>query len=77
MVEFEKLLYSPDSFFLLRKTSKRVQCSNEFKVLLSHEMLCHAMVSDTVMWWPESVQPPPPLGKSPLAAQPIITFRRL
>ena len=41
MVEFEKLLYSPDL--------KMVQCSNEF-LSLSHEILCHAMVGDKVMW---------------------------
>ena len=35
MLEFEKLLYSPELkmvlFFLLQKSLKRVQCSNEFK----------------------------------------------
>ena len=35
MSEFEKLLYSPELkmvlFFLLQKSLKRVQCSNEFK----------------------------------------------
>ena len=45
--------------FLLRKSSKRVQCSNEF-VSLSHEILCHAMVDNKVMWWPECIQPPTP-----------------
>ena len=28
-----------------------------------NEMLCHAMVSDKVMCWPECVQPPLPSGK--------------
>ena len=37
---------------------------------LSHEMLCHAMVGEKVMWWPECVQPPSPLRKNrPLTAQ--------
>ena len=32
-------------------------------------MLCHAMVSDKVVWWPESVQYPRPQEKSASAAQ--------
>ena len=32
-------------------------------------MLCHAMVSDNVMWWTESVQYPRPQEKSASAAQ--------
>ena len=52
MVEFEKLLYSPDLkmvlFFLLRKSLKRVQCSNEFMFFSHTDKLCHAMVSDNV-----------------------------
>ena len=51
IVEFEKLLSIPDlkyySFFLLRKSSKRVQCPNG-SVALSHEILFHSMVGDKV-----------------------------
>ena len=41
----------------------------------SHEILCHAVVGDKVLWEPERVQPPPPLTKNcPLAAQLKLTF---
>ena len=46
-----KLLYSPDLkmvliiFFLLRKSFKRVQCSNE-SVFHSYMKFCHPMVGD-------------------------------
>ena len=45
IVEFEKLLST--HFFLLRKSSKRVQCSNG-SVAPSHEILFHSMVGDKV-----------------------------
>ena len=32
-------------------------------VSLSHEILCHAMVGDKVLWQPECAQSPPPLRK--------------
>ena len=48
IVEFEKLLYSPDLkmvlFFLLQKCSKRIQCSNEF--MFHSNMRCY------VTQWP-------------------------
>ena len=37
-------------------------------------MLCHAMVSDRVMWWPEYVQHPLPQEKSTSAAQLKLLF---
>ena len=44
-------------------------------VLLAHEILCHAMDGDNVMWWPECVEPTPPLRKNrPLAAQLKLPF---
>ena len=64
----EKLLYSPNFkmalIFLVTKVFQNGGCSNEF-MFHSHnyEMLCHAMVSDKVMCWPECVQPPPPPRK--------------
>ena len=41
----------------------------------SHEILCHAVVGDKVLWEPERVQPPPPLTENcPLAAQLKLTL---
>ena len=72
IVEFKQLLAIPDlkwySFFLSRKSFKRVQCSNG-SVALWHEILFQAMVDDKVMWWPECVKPTLPLKKkSPLGS---------
>ena len=73
MVEYEKALYSPDLkmvlIFLLQKSSKRLQCSNEH-IFNSHELLSHN--GQRQDWWPECVQPPPPPGK--LAAQLKLPF---
>ena len=61
-------------FSCYKSLSKRLQCSNEF-MFHSHEILCHAVVGDKVLWEPERVQPPPPLTKNcPLAAQLKLTF---
>ena len=49
--------------FLAAIVFQRVQCLNHL-----HEMLCHAMVSDKVLWWPECVQPHLTQEKSPFAA---------
>ena len=50
MVEFEKVLYSPDLkmvlIFLLRKSSKGVQVQMGKCLTIIHEMLCHAIVID-------------------------------
>ena len=76
-------------FFLAHTTSKRLlrrlSCYESLPkwynvrehkfVLLAHEILCHAMDGDNVMWWPECVEPTPPLRKNrPLAAQLKLPF---
>ena len=73
MVELEKLLYSPHLktvlIFVVTKVFKRVHCSNEFMFNSHmHEILCYAMVSNKVMWWPECIQPFLPRKNSHLAA---------
>ena len=50
--------------FLAAIVFQRVQCLNHL-----HEMLCHAMVSDKVLRWPERVQPHLTQEKSPFTAQ--------
>ena len=50
--------------------TKVFQTGTMFKwvyVSLSHEILCHTMVGDKVLWWPECVQLPPPLRKDHLS----------
>ena len=76
-------------FFLAHTTSKRLlrrlSCYESLPkwynvrehkfVLLAHEILCHAMDGDNVMWQPECVEPTPPLRKNrPLAAQLKLPF---
>ena len=82
MVKFVKVSVQPDLkmvlIFLVRKSSKRVQCLNEF-MFHSHVRfyICLAIVSDKVIWWPECVQPPPLLRKNrPLGSPVKITFRQ-
>ena len=53
MLEFEKLLYSPELkmvlFFLLQKSLKRVQCSNEFKgASRQSSLFCFANYSPSI-----------------------------
>ena len=54
IVEFEKVLYSPDlKMVLIFLVTKVFQKDTMFKwvyVSLKHEVLCHAMVSDKVLW---------------------------
>ena len=62
---------------MLRKSSERIQSSNEF-VSLSHEILCHTMAGDEVIWWPECEQAAPPLAKkAPLGSLVRTAFRRI
>ena len=76
-MEFEKLLSIPDlkcySFFLLRKSSKRVQCSNG-SVAPSHEILFHSMVGDKVAWVCKANPSP---QKHRIGSPAKLAFRRL
>ena len=59
------------SFLLLRTSSKRVQCSNEF--MFHCQILCQVMVGDKVL----CVQLPPPLRKNRLFAAQLLLCKVL
>ena len=62
MVEFEKELYIPDLklvlIFLLRKSSKRVQCSNNNCLTLARDATSRN--GQRQAWWPKCAATPPP-----------------
>lgn len=63
------------SFLLLRTSSKRVECSNEF--MFHCQILCQVMVGDKILWQIGCVQLPPRLFAAQLLCKVLGRFAKV